>query len=171
MNNKSKNFYSNIEVFSDSGGGSGYKSLSGRKSTSLSSNLNQWSGGSRSGSGGKWSAMQDWMKIVRSPTRYRVGGNRFNLVIRPNLKIALMTTAIILCFCLFYYLLSSGTNHNSDIDAIDTNDRLDSSDSKLPLGKNAVKLIYEAYNDGVILFRFFFCYYRSIKFSGIHIRK
>ena len=103
------------------------------------------------GGGGKWSAMQDWMKIVRSPIRYRVGGNRFNLVIRPNLKIALMTAAIILCFCLFYYLLSSGTNHNSDLDAIDTHDHLD---VKSPLAKDAVKLIYEAYNDGVIIFRY-----------------
>lgn len=129
----------------------GYTSLSGRKSTSLSSNLNQFNGsssrGGGGGGGGKWSTMHDWMKIVRSPTRYRVGGNRFNLVIRPNLKIALMAVSIIFCFCFFYYLLSSSTdNRLEDSSTIDTNG---SSGQTSILTKDLLKLFYEVYNDGV----------------------
>lgn len=133
----------------------GYNSLSGRKSTSLSNNLNHYSGSSSGrnggsaggGGGGRWSTMHDWMKIVRSPTRYRVGGNRFNLVIRPNLKIALMTASIILCFCFFYYLLSSSSNNHSDSPTVDTK----GAGATPSLTKDVLKLIYEAYNDGVSL--------------------
>lgn len=142
-------------MFSGSSGSGSYQGLSGRKSTSLSSNLSQYGG--RSG-GSKWSTMHDWMKIVRSPTRYRVGDNRFNLVIRPNLKFAFMAVSIIFCFCLFFYFLSSSKNDQNYPKSMNLNDHSNSNSALSSfLAKDALKLIYEAYNDGVSLLEYFFC--------------
>lgn len=77
--------------------------------------------------------MNDWMKVVRSPTRYRVGNNRVN--IKLNSKLITMGLGLTLTVFIFYLLI-----HNN-------NTRKDSSDLSATLN-TPNKLIYEIYPDG-----------------------
>lgn len=78
----------------------------------------------------KW-AMNDWMKIVRTPTRYRVGSNRVNIKLNPRL--ITMIFGISLSVLLVFLLVKS--NNKSDSTNIDQS-------------HSNIKYIYDIYNNG-----------------------
>lgn len=78
--------------------------------------------------------MNDWMKKVRTPTRYRIGNNQVNLKI--NSKHVIMVLGISLIFLILYLLIFKHSN----------NDQVNYRYQDLHESKS--KFIYEVYNDG-----------------------
>ncbi len=83
----------------------------------------------------KWWGMSDnWMKIVNSPIRYRVGNNGINF--RVNLKAIMGAFGVMSALCILYIILIS---KKTDQD-IQPNDHLSMFGNKI---------LYEPYKDGI----------------------
>ena len=146
LTNSNNNYYYNSSKSSSSSSYNNDKRALNRSASQSIINLGtNWR---TSVSNSKWSTtMHDWMKTVRSPTRYRVGDNRFNFHFRHSIKLALMTVSGLFGLCLIYFLLSSNNNIKPKSPLDDTSSS--GADSGPSLSKTLLKVIYEAYNDGV----------------------
>ena len=85
--------------------------------------------------------MHDWMKVVRSPIRYRVGDKRLSFKLNPKLlKMGLSFTFLM---CIIYMILST-SNRNPDepnFDIPKTNYLINSYNDTYPLSKPSVDRI------------------------------
>jgi soluble calcium-activated nucleotidase 1 len=78
--------------------------------------------------------MNDWMKVVRAPTRYRVGGNRLGF--KTNTRYLLMALAALFFILIFYFILSSNSSIHRK--------------SSAPLNSKFIsKYLYDIFNDGL----------------------
>lgn len=121
------------KVYSSLNNNGGGKFQASNRSSSFS-NFNNYQKLNKPGLSLKWtSTMHDWMNIVRSPTRYRVGGNRLSL--KSNTRYLIMGIGVTLVLVLLYVLASKNSHLNEDADG--------GAESKF-----IAKYSYDIYRDG-----------------------